>query len=45
MAVVISSVMGVVWSAFGSEYVFIMAAAASVVQIGAGIYVHRRNFN
>lgn len=41
MAVVISSVMGVVWSVFGSEYVFIMAAAASVVQIWAGFYVHR----
>ncbi|MDD3221872.1 MAG: MFS transporter [Clostridia bacterium] len=41
MAVVISSVMGVVWSVFGSEYVFIMAAFASVVQIGVGIYVHR----
>ena len=41
----VDHIMGVVWSAFGSEYVFIMAAAASVVQIGAGIYVHRRNFN
>ncbi len=45
MAVVISSVMGVVWSAFGSEYVFIMAAAASVVQIWVGIYVHRMERN
>lgn len=41
MAVVISSVMGVVWSVFGAEYVFIMAAAASVVQFGVGAYVHR----
>ena len=42
IAIIISSVLGIVWEKFGAQYVFYITAVTAIIQIGVGLYMQKK---